>query len=134
MRTLFFILPFIFITTGCIKQNTEDIAKFDSLFNAWEKEIHNNPKAQLSSSTRAYTILPQFKELKAMGKKIIPCIIEQFEKDNNTFFALPLYDELQDNDSLKSHRETSEQDKVSEIVQKFREQEKRKKLIATRRL
>ena len=49
MRTLFFILPFIFITTGCIKQNTEksdiltteDIAKFDSLFNAWEKEIHN---------------------------------------------------------------------------------------------
>ena len=23
MRTLFFILPFIFITTGCIKQNTE---------------------------------------------------------------------------------------------------------------
>ena len=46
MRTLFFILPFIFITTGCIKQNTEksdiltteDIAKFDSLFNAWEKE------------------------------------------------------------------------------------------------
>ena len=56
MRTLFFILPFIFITTGCIKQNTEksdiltteDIAKFDSLFNAWEKEIHNNPKAQLS--------------------------------------------------------------------------------------
>ena len=134
MRTLFFILPFIFITTGCIKQNTEkgdiltteDIAKFDSLFNAWEKEIHNNPKAQLSSSTRAYTILPQFKELKAMGKKIIPCIIEQFEKDNNTFFALPLYDELQDNDSLKSHRETSEQDKVSEIVQKFREQEKRK--------
>lgn len=134
MRTLFFILPFIFITTGCIKQNTEksdiltteDIAKFDSLFNAWEKEIHNNPKAQLSSSTRAYTILPQFKELKAMGKKIIPCIIEQFEKDNNTFFALPLYDELQDNDSLKSHRETSEQDKVREIVQKFREQEKRK--------
>ena len=134
MRTLFFILPFIFITTGCIKQNTEksdiltteDIAKFDSLFNAWEKEIHNNPKAQLSSSTHAYTILPQFKELKAMGKKIIPCIIEQFEKDNNTFFALPLYDELQDNDSLKSHRETSEQDKVSEIVQKFREQEKRK--------
>lgn len=83
---------------------TEDIAKFDSLFNAWEKEIHNNPKAQLSSSTRAYTILPQFKELKAMGKKIIPCIIEQFEKGNNTFFALPLYDELQDNDSLKSHR------------------------------
>ena len=62
MRTLFFILPFIFITTGCIKQNTEksdiltteDIAKFDSLFNAWEKEIHNNPKAQLSSSSRRF--------------------------------------------------------------------------------
>ena len=54
MRTLFFILPFIFITTGCIKQNTEksdiltkeDIAKFDSLFNVWEEEIQNNPKVQ----------------------------------------------------------------------------------------
>ena len=75
MRTLFFILPFIFITTGCIKQNTEksdiltkeDIAKFDSLFNAWEKEIHNNPKAQLSSSTRAYTILPPIQRAKSYG-------------------------------------------------------------------
>ena len=145
MRTLFFILPFIFITTGCIKQNTEkgdiltteDIAKFDSLFNAWEKEIHNNPKAQLSSSTRAYTILPQFKELKAMGKKIIPCIIEQFEKDNNTFFALPLYDELQDNDSLKSHREISEQDKVARLCRNSENRKKErcgKKRIDTRRL
>ena len=58
MRTLFFILPFIFITTGCIKQNTEksdiltkeDIAKFDSLFNAWEKEIHNFTPIQRAKS------------------------------------------------------------------------------------
>lgn len=134
MKTRYFILPLIFIIAGCIKQNTEksdtltkeDIALFDSLFNAWDKEIYRNPKTRLSSSTRTYTILPQFKELKAMGKKIIPCIVEQFEKDNRTFFALPLYDELQDNDSLKSHRKMSEQEKVNEIVRKFREWERKK--------
>lgn len=130
MTRLIILLLFL-ITTGCTRQNTEksnlltkeDIARFDSLFNAWEREIYSNPKTRLSSNTHSYTILPQFKERKAMGKKIIPCIVERFEKDNNTFFALPLYNELQENDSLKSYRKTSEQDKVKEVVEKFREQE-----------
>lgn len=132
MRTFILILTLIFIT-GCIKQHTEkndvltkeDITKFDSLFNAWEKEIDRNLETRLNSNTRTYTTLPQFKELKAMGKKIIPCIIEKFEKDESAFFALPLYDELQDNDSLKSHSKTSEQEKVNEVVQKFRKQERK---------
>lgn len=144
MRTRLFILTFIFIITGCIKQHTKEgdvltkqyaqksdiltkevIVQFDSLFNAWEKEIDKNLKTRFSSNTRTYTTLPQFKELKAMGKKIIPCIIKKFEKGESTFFALPLYDELQDNDSLKSYRKTSEQEKVDEVVQKFRKQERK---------
>lgn len=103
----------------------KDIVQFDSLFNAWEIEIDRNLETRLSSNTRTYTTLPQFKELKAMGRKIIPCIIEKFEKDESAFFALPLYDELQDNDSLKSHSKTSEQEKVKEVVQKFRKQERK---------
>ena len=69
----------------------KDIAQFDSLFYAWEKEISSNPKTKYNSSTQTYTTLPQFKELVSMGKKIIPCIIERFEKDSNSFFAIPLY-------------------------------------------
>lgn len=73
---------------GCIskpseKDNTltdKEIARFDSLFNAWEKEISSNSKTKYSSNTQTYTTLPQFKELVIMGKKIIPCIIERFEK------------------------------------------------------
>lgn len=114
-------------TIGVVAEDTflqkKDIAQFDSLFNAWEIEIDRNLETRLSSNTRTYTTLPQFKELKAMGKKIIPCIIEKFETDENAFFALPLYDELQDNDSLKSHSKTSEQEKVKEVVQKFRKKE-----------
>lgn len=132
MRTNLLILSLIFIIAGCTTQNAEksdvltkeDVAKFDSLFDAWRKEIYSNPKTLLSSSTQTYTILPQFNELKSMGKKIIPCIIERFENDSNSFFAVPLYNDLQDIDSLKSHRATSEQEKVNEIVKKFRKQEK----------
>ena len=62
-----------------------------------------------------------------MGKKIIPCIIERFEKDSNSFFAIPLYNELQEIKELKSCTKTSEQEKMREIISKFREQEKAKK-------
>lgn len=134
MRTNYFILSLILICAGCTKQNTEistvltkeDIMVFDSLFNAWENELFTHSEAYLSASTQAYTQLPAFKELKAMGKKIIPCIIERFEEDSNSFFALPLYNELQDVDSLKSLDKTSEQEKVKEIVRKFRNREREK--------
>lgn len=119
---------------GCIskpseKDNTltdKEIARFDSLFNAWEKEISSNSKTKYSSNTQTYTTLPQFKELVIMGKKIIPCIIERFEKDSNSFFAIPLYNELQDNKELKSYSKISEQEKVKEIISKFKEQERAK--------
>lgn len=108
----------------------KDIAQFDSLFYAWEKEISSNPKTKYNSSTQTYTTLPQFKELVSMGKKIIPCIIERFEKDSNSFFAIPLYNELQEIKELKSCTKTSEQEKMREIISKFREQEKAKIVIS----
>lgn len=102
----------------------QELAKFDSLFYAWEKEISYNSKTKYSSSTQTYTTLPQFKELVDMGKKIIPYIIERFEKDSNSFFAIPLYNELQENKELKSYRKISEQEKVKEIIKKYHEKEK----------
>lgn len=104
----------------------KEVAQFDSLFYAWGKEISSNPKTKYSSSTQAYTTLPQFKELVKMGKKIIPCIIERFEKDSNSFFAIPLYNELQEFKELKSCTKTSEQEKMREIISKFKKQEKDK--------
>jgi hypothetical protein len=45
----------------------------------------------------------------------------------NSFFAIPLYNELQEIKELKSCTKTSEQEKMREIISKFREQEKAKK-------
>lgn len=80
-------LSILFLFSCISKPNKDDsiltdkeVAQFDSLFYAWGKEISSNPKTKYSSSTQAYTTLPQFKELVKMGKKIIPCIIERFEK------------------------------------------------------
>lgn len=105
---------------------SKEIARFDSLFNAWEKEILTNPKTKYSSNTQTYTTLPQFTELVTMGKKIIPYIVERFEKDSNSFFALPLYNELQEIEELKSHSKISQQEKVKEVIRKFREQKTQK--------
>ena len=105
----------------------KDIAQFDSLFYAWEIEISSNPTTKYNISTQTYTSLPQFKDLVSMGKKIIPCIIERYEKDSNSFLAIPLYTKLQVIKELKSCTKTSEQEKMREIISKFREQEKAKK-------
>ena len=75
-------------------------AQFNNLFEAWDKEISTNPKTKYSSSTKAYTILPQFKEMQAMGKIIIPLIMEKLLDDQN-FFLLPLYDAIQKDSRLK---------------------------------
>ena len=57
MRTLFFILPFIFITTGCIKQNTE------------KSDILND------------YIIPEYEILHTQGKEyIVDDIIEVMEE------------------------------------------------------
>lgn len=126
-------LSILFLFSCISKPNKDDsiltdkeVAQFDSLFYAWEKEISSNPKTKYSSNTQTYTTLPQFKELVTMGKKIIPCIIERFEKDSNSFFAIPLYNELQEFKELKSYSRISEQEKVKEIISKFKKQEKDK--------
>lgn len=96
--------------------------QFNNLFNAWNEEISINPKTKYSSSTLTYAILPQFKEMQAMGKNIIPLIMEKLLDENN-FFLLPLYDAIQSDTQLKiSYRKgdvkilEGEQNKAKRIV------------------
>lgn len=79
------------------KSTTE---KFHKLLDAWCKEINTNPEMALSSNTKAYTTLPKFKELTAMGKGIIPLIMKEL-LDEKKFYLLELYDALQENPQLK---------------------------------
>lgn len=97
-------------------------AKFNNVFEAWNKEILTNPKTKYSSSTQTYTILPQFKEMQAMGENIIPLIMEKLLDENN-FILLPLYDAIQKNSQLKiRYREgdvkilEGEQNKAKRII------------------
>ena len=80
--------------------NCEVKTKFNDLFNSWNEEISINPQTKYSSSTLAYTTLPQFKEMQAMGKNIIPLIMEKLLDEDN-FFLLPLYDAIQTDSQLK---------------------------------
>jgi len=100
--------------------NPEDeIYKFDSLFNAWKENYKTNPLTQLSSSTLEAKKLDQYPRLLAMGKQIIPSVILKLQFRDN-FFALSLYDELQDNDSLKSFSfDKGEQFRAQETIKKF---------------
>lgn len=71
-------------------------SRFESLFNDW-KEAWN---WSLSNNTATTRKLPQYAELKAMGKEIIPLLIEKMATDEDNFFAIRLYEDLQDNPNL----------------------------------
>ncbi|GEM_PF-110190 len=78
----------------------EEMHRFDSLYIAWKNNYRTNPITQVSSNTNDARQLEQYPQLLEMGKKIIPCIITRLPVRND-FFALTLYDDLQDIDSLK---------------------------------
>lgn len=44
--------------------------------------------------------MPQYAELKAMGKDIIPLLIEKMATDEDNFFAIRLYEDLINNPNL----------------------------------
>lgn len=85
------------------KQDTTSVdwERFHHLFDAWVQNYRTNSLTQLSSNTSDASKLEQYPQLLQMGKKIVPGIIVRLS-DRNLFFALTLYDALQDVDSLKS--------------------------------
>ncbi len=85
-------LAFIYKKSGVSKEKT----RFESLFNEW-KEAWNWSLSNNTASTRQ---LPQYADLKAMGKDIIPLLIEKMVAEEDNFFAIRLYEDLQDNPDL----------------------------------
>ena len=71
-------------------------SRFESLFNEW-KEAWNWSFSNNTASTRQ---LPQYAKLKDMGKEIIPLLIEKMATEEDNFFAIRLYEDLQDNPNL----------------------------------
>lgn len=82
------------------KVDRDIISKFESLVVDWKNEISTNSETMFSSSTLDYKKLPQFKSLREMGSAIIPLVMEKLLNDEN-FFMLPLYDDLQLDSTLK---------------------------------
>ena len=74
--------------------------KFDSLFNQWLENWKTNPETMFSSSTLDAKKLEEYPQLLAMGKEIIPLLMEKLLDENN-FVGLVLYDDLQDNPDYK---------------------------------
>lgn len=73
---------------------------FESLFEAWKQEWKTNPITLFSNNTNDAKKLKQYPELLAMGNYIIPLLLEKLLNEEN-FFALVLYDDLQQNSQLK---------------------------------
>lgn len=75
--------------------------KFETLAEEWNQAIDATPMTKFSSSTVTYTRLSQFAKLKAMGKSIIPLVVEKLLQEDQ-FHFLKLYEALQDNKQLVS--------------------------------
>ncbi len=75
--------------------------KFDELFESWKTNWKTNPKTQMSSNTNDAKKLDEYPELLSMGKEIIPLLMEKMVSSEDNFFALNLYDALQDHEDLK---------------------------------
>lgn len=105
----------------------DDLARFDSLFNAWVENYNHNPLTRQSSDTHDARKLEQYPQLLAMGKKIIPCIVTRLP-DKSLFWTLTLYDDLQEVDSLKCFDYSrGEQFRAQETVRKYVEAKLHKK-------
>lgn len=73
-----------------------DGSRFESLFNDWREAW----SCSFSNNTATTRELPQYAELKAMGKEIIPLLVEKMATEESNFFAIRLYEDLQDNPNL----------------------------------
>ena len=74
--------------------------KFDNLFNQWLENWKTNPETMFSSSTLDAKKLEEYPQLLAMGKEIIPLLMEKLLDEKN-FVGLVLYDDLQNNPDYK---------------------------------
>lgn len=75
------------------KLPSELTARFERLFDAWKRRW-DAPEIIISSDPRAVTHVKEFHDLVALGKDVLPVVVEKLVDPEN-FFALQLYDALQ---------------------------------------
>ena len=88
------------VIAQAVKEVPELQQQFDTPFNQWIENWETNPETLLSSSTQDSKELEEYPQLLAMGKEILPLVVEQLLDEKN-FVGLVLYDELQDNPDCK---------------------------------
>ncbi len=88
------------VIAQAVKEVPELRQKFTPLFNQWLKNWKTNPETMVSSNTQDAKKLEEYPQLLAMGKAILPLVVEQLLDEKN-FVGLVLYDELQDNPDYK---------------------------------
>ncbi|HEY6063850.1 MAG TPA: hypothetical protein VIV35_09590, partial [Chitinophagaceae bacterium] len=76
----------------------EKTADFEKKFGAWKKIWHTGSLAS-SSDPYTRTKTAEFRELKALGKEIVPLLANKLMDETN-FLALPAFEELVDNKKL----------------------------------
>lgn len=80
--------------------NKQTQTAFEIAFSNWKKEWLSNPQTIISSNTHDAKKLDGYITLKSMGKAIIPLVVNKLVEEDN-FFALVLYDDLQQNEKEK---------------------------------
>ena len=108
------------IILGCNKEHfidtisDEKVEQFDLLFEKWKTNIETQQNKTFDVSK-----LPEYKQLAYLGEEIVPLIIVKLINDEN-YFAMQLYDELQKTDSLKSHNfSASNQIQVKSLISTY---------------
>jgi hypothetical protein len=98
--------------------------RFDAAFAQW-KASWSASHIIISSDPRAVTHTPEFQELVALGRDIIPLVVEKLTDPEN-FFALQLYDVLQpehhmvvESDLSDEHVFEGEQGRARRTVERF---------------
>ncbi len=70
----------------------EKAADFEKLFSAWKKIWHTGSHA-FSSDPYTRTKTAEYRELKGLGKVVLPLLAKKLMDENN-FLALPAFEEL----------------------------------------
>jgi|GEM_PF-2584822 hypothetical protein len=94
-----------------VEKDTSLKNQFETLFEKWKYEW-NHGYMQFSNNTRDVVSMQEFKDLIALGKSIIPFVVEKM-LDRSNFFAVRLYEELQDDKLSPEERKAQLKAKIA---------------------
>jgi len=86
-----------------IKISNDIISRFNSLFSNWEHFINTDSRIIYSSNLKDRKQSEYYSQLLQMGKDILPLVVEKMLNEKY-FYAIILYDDLQNNDPRLCYR------------------------------